>query len=120
MQTNVFTLTSTSTFVTIDASALEAASPLLNRGTGCGRSVKERRQPLSFYLGREAHKLGPFVIWKDFKNLKKGVGGPSAYLQTSVREEHLQLPWRLVSRDTSHTHYPVRRRENKFSLLHDF
>lgn len=63
MQTNVFTLTFISVFQTIDVPALEAVLPLLNRGKGCGRWAKERRQLLSFFLkGKEQKKLQSAVV----------------------------------------------------------
>lgn len=61
MQTNVCTLTFMSMSQTIDVPALEAALPSLNRGKGCGRLVRERRQLLSFCLQvkQEEMKLKP-------------------------------------------------------------
>lgn len=45
MQTNLFTPTLLwNTFQIIGVKALEAASPLLNLGKGCGRLVKEHKQ----------------------------------------------------------------------------
>ena len=91
---------------TIDVSALEAASLLLNQGTGCGRWVRERRQLLSFCLEGKEKWLKPqeleFLFFGElyFEGFK-------SYLQTSVHEVHLQLPSLPVSRDTSHTRYPA-------------
>ncbi len=62
MQTNVFTLTSICMSQTIDVPALEAALPLLNRGKGCGRLVRERRQLLSFCLEGKEERI--FKTWK--------------------------------------------------------
>lgn len=41
---------------TIGVPALGAASPLQNQGKGCGRLVRERRQPLSFCLEERTRK----------------------------------------------------------------
>lgn len=94
--------------LTIDVSAWEAALQSLSQGKGCGRLVRERRQPLSFFLERRKN-IKTKKTFSTFWFLLSG----TTYLQTNGHEVHLQLPSPLVLRDTSHTHYPVTKTSTK-------